>query len=182
MLHFIAYSSQWLIFSLTEFRILKPNKFSSSFDPNLTKWNVNLTAGSTWPENDLFLIQFITANESPDSAQAVHLQANSNKFNSSSIRNRFQLFDSSNNTSWLFTDSSKSLKSITNGTLDRPRVSNDFPNHEVSERRRQTRFVNKKGHCNVKHGNVEGTFRYFSDLFTTLVDLKEQVTKRSSRG
>jgi hypothetical protein len=28
------------------------------------------------------------------------------------------------------------------------------------------------GHCNVKHGNVEGTYRYFSDLFTTLVDLK----------
>ena len=24
----------------------------------------------------------------------------------------------------------------------------------------------------MKHGNVEGTFRYFSDLFTTLVDLK----------
>ena len=28
------------------------------------------------------------------------------------------------------------------------------------------------GHCNVKHGNVEGSFRYLSDLFTTLVDLK----------
>ena len=39
-----------------------------------------------WPDIDLNSIQFITANESPDSAQAVHLQANSNKFNSSSIR------------------------------------------------------------------------------------------------
>lgn len=28
------------------------------------------------------------------------------------------------------------------------------------------------GQCNVKHGNVEGKYRYFSDLFTTLVDLK----------
>ena len=140
-----------------------------------------------WPDIDLNSVQFITANESPDSAQAVHLQANSNKFNSSSIRK-----DSHANTyvyrsglswyDWRTWTECESIKSITNGTLDRPRVSNDFPNHEVSERRRQTRFVNKKGHCNVKHGNVEGTFRYFSDLFTTLVDLKEQVTKHPSSG
>ena len=43
----------------------------------------------------------------------------------------------------------------------------------VTDRRRQTRFVNKKGHCNVKHGNLEGKLFYLSDLFTTLVDLKE---------
>ena len=42
-----------------------------------------------WPDIDLNSVQFITANESPDSAQAVHLQTNSNKFNSSSIRKRF---------------------------------------------------------------------------------------------
>ena len=46
-------------------------------------------------------------------------------------------------------------------------------NHVVTDRRRQTRFVNKKGHCNVKHGNLEGKLFYLSDLFTTLVDLKE---------
>ena len=33
-------------------------------------------------------------------------------------------------------------------------------------------FILNLGQCNVKHGNVEGKYRYFSDLFTTLVDLK----------
>lgn len=55
--------------------------FSNSFDPN---WPLN------WPR-----VQFITANESPDSAQAVHLQTN--KFNSSSIRKRFCPFSWSHN-------------------------------------------------------------------------------------
>ncbi|XP_039253895.2 uncharacterized protein LOC120330964 [Styela clava] len=40
-----------------------------------------------------------------------------------------------------------------------------------THRRRQTRFVMKNGHCNVRHGNVEDRSRYLSDLFTTLVDL-----------
>uniref|UniRef100_H3BBD9 Potassium inwardly rectifying channel subfamily J member 5 n=1 Tax=Latimeria chalumnae TaxID=7897 RepID=H3BBD9_LATCH len=34
------------------------------------------------------------------------------------------------------------------------------------------RYVEKDGKCNVHHGNVKETYRYFSDLFTTLVDLK----------
>ncbi|XP_020389488.2 G protein-activated inward rectifier potassium channel 4 [Rhincodon typus] len=34
------------------------------------------------------------------------------------------------------------------------------------------RYVDKDGKCNVHHGNVQETYRYFSDLFTTLVDLK----------
>eukprot|EP00062_Callorhinchus_milii_P011200 gi/632956907/ref/XP_007894191.1/ PREDICTED: G protein-activated inward rectifier potassium channel 4 [Callorhinchus milii] len=34
------------------------------------------------------------------------------------------------------------------------------------------RYVEKDGKCNVHHGNVQETYRYFSDLFTTLVDLK----------
>ncbi|XP_078282686.1 G protein-activated inward rectifier potassium channel 4 [Rhinoraja longicauda] len=34
------------------------------------------------------------------------------------------------------------------------------------------RYVNKDGKCNVHHGNVQETYRYFSDLFTTLVDLR----------
>ena len=32
--------------------------------------------------------------------------------------------------------------------------------------------MTKNGHCNVVHGNVTETLRYFTDLFTTLVDLK----------
>ncbi|XP_078491595.1 uncharacterized protein LOC100175040 isoform X1 [Ciona intestinalis] len=40
------------------------------------------------------------------------------------------------------------------------------------KRRRQTRFVTKKGHCNVRHGNVKDRLRYFADLFTSIVDLK----------
>nr|XP_056716584.1 G protein-activated inward rectifier potassium channel 4 [Euleptes europaea] len=34
------------------------------------------------------------------------------------------------------------------------------------------RYMQKSGKCNVHHGNVHETYRYLSDLFTTLVDLK----------
>lgn len=34
------------------------------------------------------------------------------------------------------------------------------------------RYVQKDGKCNVHHGNVKETYRYLSDLFTTLVDLR----------
>ncbi|NP_001096554.1 potassium inwardly rectifying channel subfamily J member 9 [Xenopus tropicalis] len=42
---------------------------------------------------------------------------------------------------------------------------------EPPKRRRQ-RYVEKDGKCNVHHGNVRETYRYFTDIFTTLVDLK----------
>ncbi|KAM4644545.1 LOW QUALITY PROTEIN: G protein-activated inward rectifier potassium channel 3 [Amazona ochrocephala] len=38
-------------------------------------------------------------------------------------------------------------------------------------RRRRQRYVEKDGKCNVLHGNVRETYR-FTDIFTTLVDLK----------
>ncbi|XP_048339125.1 G protein-activated inward rectifier potassium channel 3-like [Sphaerodactylus townsendi] len=34
------------------------------------------------------------------------------------------------------------------------------------------RYVEKDGKCNVQHGNVRETYRYLTDIFTTLVDLK----------
>lgn len=34
------------------------------------------------------------------------------------------------------------------------------------------RYVRKDGKCNVHHGNVRETYRYLTDIFTTLVDLK----------
>uniref|UniRef100_A0A8D3A509 G protein-activated inward rectifier potassium channel 2 n=2 Tax=Scophthalmus maximus TaxID=52904 RepID=A0A8D3A509_SCOMX len=34
------------------------------------------------------------------------------------------------------------------------------------------RYVQKDGKCNVHHGNVREKYRYFTDIFTTLVDLK----------
>lgn len=42
---------------------------------------------------------------------------------------------------------------------------------EISRKRRQ-RYVEKDGKCNVHHGNVRETYRYLTDIFTTLVDLK----------
>ncbi|KAJ8336422.1 hypothetical protein SKAU_G00376420 [Synaphobranchus kaupii] len=39
-----------------------------------------------------------------------------------------------------------------------------------SKRRRQ-RYVEKNGRCNVQHGNMRETYRYLTDIFTTLVDL-----------
>lgn len=43
-----------------------------------------------------------------------------------------------------------------------------------AERRRRgrQRYVEKGGHCNVQHGNVHETYRYLTDIFTTLVDLR----------
>ncbi|XP_043915598.1 G protein-activated inward rectifier potassium channel 3 isoform X2 [Protopterus annectens] len=38
--------------------------------------------------------------------------------------------------------------------------------------RRCQRYVEKDGHCNVQHGNMQETYRYLMDIFTTLVDLK----------
>ncbi|XP_032820232.2 G protein-activated inward rectifier potassium channel 4-like [Petromyzon marinus] len=42
---------------------------------------------------------------------------------------------------------------------------------DAGKKRRQ-RYVSKDGKCNVHHGNMRETYRYFTDLFTTLVDLK----------
>ncbi|XP_066511875.1 G protein-activated inward rectifier potassium channel 3-like [Hoplias malabaricus] len=39
-----------------------------------------------------------------------------------------------------------------------------------SKRKRQ-RYVEKNGRCNVQHGNMRETYRYLTDIFTTLVDL-----------
>ncbi|XP_006642286.2 G protein-activated inward rectifier potassium channel 4 [Lepisosteus oculatus] len=46
--------------------------------------------------------------------------------------------------------------------------------HLIAEavKKPRQRYVQKDGKCNVHHGNVQETYRYFSDLFTTLVDLK----------
>ncbi|XP_005999224.1 G protein-activated inward rectifier potassium channel 4 [Latimeria chalumnae] len=40
------------------------------------------------------------------------------------------------------------------------------------DKRRHQRYVEKEGKCNVHHGNVRETYRYLTDIFTTLVDLK----------
>ncbi|XP_053546005.1 G protein-activated inward rectifier potassium channel 4-like [Bombina bombina] len=40
------------------------------------------------------------------------------------------------------------------------------------ENRRRQRYVEKDGKCNVHHGNVRERYRYLTDIFTTLVDLK----------
>ncbi|XP_016338286.1 G protein-activated inward rectifier potassium channel 4 [Sinocyclocheilus anshuiensis] len=39
-------------------------------------------------------------------------------------------------------------------------------------RKLRQRYVEKDGKCNVHHGNVRETYRYLTDIFTTLVDLK----------
>lgn len=44
-------------------------------------------------------------------------------------------------------------------------------NKDCAKRKIQ-RYVRKDGKCNVHHGNVRETYRYLTDIFTTLVDLK----------
>ncbi|KAJ0061890.1 hypothetical protein NL108_013752 [Boleophthalmus pectinirostris] len=50
----------------------------------------------------------------------------------------------------------------------------DLPKHlaEMDRAKKIQRYVQKDGKCNVHHGNVRETYRYLSDIFTTLVDLK----------
>ncbi|KAK1169419.1 G protein-activated inward rectifier potassium channel 2-like [Acipenser oxyrinchus oxyrinchus] len=51
----------------------------------------------------------------------------------------------------------------------------DFYNQGVDKeraKRKIQRYVRKDGKCNVHNGNVRETYRYFTDIFTTLVDLK----------
>lgn len=43
---------------------------------------------------------------------------------------------------------------------------------EPHRRRGRQRYVEKDGRCNVQQGNVRETYRYLTDLFTTLVDLQ----------
>uniref|UniRef100_A0A672JTH2 G protein-activated inward rectifier potassium channel 3 n=1 Tax=Salarias fasciatus TaxID=181472 RepID=A0A672JTH2_SALFA len=45
-----------------------------------------------------------------------------------------------------------------------------FPFFARTRRKRQ-RYVEKNGRCNVQHGNMRETYRYLTDIFTTLVDL-----------
>ncbi|CDQ68247.1 unnamed protein product [Oncorhynchus mykiss] len=40
-----------------------------------------------------------------------------------------------------------------------------------AKRRKRQRYVEKNGRCNVSHGNMRETYRYLTDIFTTLVDL-----------
>ncbi|XP_041089138.1 G protein-activated inward rectifier potassium channel 2 [Polyodon spathula] len=51
----------------------------------------------------------------------------------------------------------------------------DFCNQRADKeraKRKIQRYVRKDGKCNVHNGNVRETYRYFTDIFTTLVDLK----------
>ncbi|XP_031142021.1 G protein-activated inward rectifier potassium channel 3 [Sander lucioperca] len=41
----------------------------------------------------------------------------------------------------------------------------------VRTRRKRQRYVEKNGRCNVQHGNMRETYRFLTDIFTTLVDL-----------
>ncbi|XP_064158245.1 G protein-activated inward rectifier potassium channel 2-like [Anguilla rostrata] len=64
-------------------------------------------------------------------------------------------------------------------TIRRPKLPKqareDLPKQLVDKnqpKRETQRYVRKDGKCNVHHGNVRETYRYFTDIFTTLVDLK----------
>lgn len=64
-------------------------------------------------------------------------------------------------------------------TVRQPRLPkqarDDLPKHLQDRdraKRKIQRYVRKDGKCNVHHGNVRETYRYLTDIFTTLVDLK----------
>lgn len=47
----------------------------------------------------------------------------------------------------------------------------DLDTPAARARRKRQRYVEKNGRCNVQHGNMQETYRYLTDIFTTLVDL-----------
>lgn len=59
--------------------------------------------------------------------------------------------------------------------LSLPPLFHVVPHHPGSPparaRRKRQRYVEKNGRCNVQHGNMQETYRYLTDIFTTLVDL-----------
>ncbi|XP_018425250.1 PREDICTED: G protein-activated inward rectifier potassium channel 4-like [Nanorana parkeri] len=54
---------------------------------------------------------------------------------------------------------------------DQPRTA-DRSHHLSEHKKPRQRYMEKDGKCNVHHGNVKETYRYLSDMFTSLVDLK----------
>uniref|UniRef100_G3TNA6 G protein-activated inward rectifier potassium channel 1 n=1 Tax=Loxodonta africana TaxID=9785 RepID=G3TNA6_LOXAF len=46
------------------------------------------------------------------------------------------------------------------------------PQQQLVPKKKRQRFVDKNGRCNVQHGNLGSETSRYSDLFTTLVDLK----------
>ncbi|MEE6485376.1 hypothetical protein FKM82_014256 [Ascaphus truei] len=60
-------------------------------------------------------------------------------------------------------------KKIPKHTWDPPLATDR--SHLSEHNKPRQRYMEKDGKCNVHHGNVKETYRYFSDLFTTLVDL-----------
>ncbi|XP_030076794.1 G protein-activated inward rectifier potassium channel 4 [Microcaecilia unicolor] len=55
---------------------------------------------------------------------------------------------------------------------DDPPITTDRTRLLAETKKPRQRYMEKDGKCNVHHGNVQETYRYFSDLFTTLVDLE----------
>ncbi|XP_065276224.1 G protein-activated inward rectifier potassium channel 3 isoform X1 [Emys orbicularis] len=52
------------------------------------------------------------------------------------------------------------------------RLRRENEREKAEKKKRRQRYVEKGGKCNVQHGNVRETYRYLTDIFTTLVDLK----------
>ncbi|XP_053547144.1 G protein-activated inward rectifier potassium channel 4 [Bombina bombina] len=64
-----------------------------------------------------------------------------------------------------------------------PKQAREYPSVKINrshlqseQRKTRQRYMEKDGKCNVHHGNVKETYRYFTDLFTTLVDFKWHIS------
>ncbi|XP_029430006.1 G protein-activated inward rectifier potassium channel 4 [Rhinatrema bivittatum] len=66
----------------------------------------------------------------------------------------------------------REAKKIPKQARDDPPIATDRTRLLAETKKPRQRYMEKDGKCNVHHGNVQETYRYFSDLFTTLVDLE----------
>ncbi|XP_040182142.1 G protein-activated inward rectifier potassium channel 4 isoform X2 [Rana temporaria] len=63
-------------------------------------------------------------------------------------------------------------KKLPKQARENPPLISDRSHHLTEHNKPRQRYMEKDGKCNVHHGNVKETYRYFSDMFTTMVDLK----------
>ncbi|XP_077313985.1 G protein-activated inward rectifier potassium channel 4 isoform X2 [Lithobates pipiens] len=63
-------------------------------------------------------------------------------------------------------------KKLPKQARENPPLTVDRSHHLAEHKKPRQRYMEKDGKCNVHHGNVKETYRYFSDMFTSLVDLK----------
>ncbi|XP_063292124.1 G protein-activated inward rectifier potassium channel 4 [Pelobates fuscus] len=72
--------------------------------------------------------------------------------------------------------SPREIKKLPKRAREDSSMTGDRSHFPADPKKPRQRYMEKDGKCNVHHGNVKETYRYITDLFTTLVDLKWHIS------